>query len=146
MPFASSPKHVLPLALVLSATACGGTGDADAELPVPEALDAILADDAAPDGVTLESVAEGRSLFNARATCFACHGMDGEGGQLAPNLADDAWLNSDGSYAGIVEVIETGVLEPKEHPGLMLPRGGMDLSDEEIRALAAFIWSLGVDG
>ena len=69
-----------------------------------------------------------------------------KGGQLAPSLADDVWLNSDGTYAGIIEVIETGVLEPKEYPGLMLPRGGLGLSDEEVSSLAAFIWSLGVRG
>jgi mono/diheme cytochrome c family protein len=132
--------------MMIAATACGGTGDANADLPVPDALSAALNDGAAPDGVTLESISKGRILFNARATCSACHGANGRGGQLAPNLADDVWLNSDGTYAGIIEVIEAGVLEPKEYPGLMLPRGGLGLSDEEVSSLAAFIWSLGVRG
>ena len=139
-------NHVLPLLVIAVATACGGTGSANTDLPMPEALGATLNGGAAPDGVTLESISEGRILFNARATCSACHGANGMGGQLAPNLADAVWLNSDGSYAGIIEVIETGVLEPKEYPGLMLPRGGLGLSDEEVSSLAAFIWSLGVRG
>ena len=139
-------NHVLPLLVIAAATACGGTEGANTDLPTPETLSATLNDGAAPDGVTLESIAEGRILFNARATCSACHGPNGKGGQLAPNLADDVWLNSDGSYAGIIEVIEAGVLEPKEYPGLMLPRGGLGLSDEEVSSLAAFIWSLGVRG
>lgn len=139
-------NHVLPLLVIAVATACGGTGSANTDLPMPEALGTALNAGAAPDGVTLESISEGRILFNARATCSACHGANGMGGQLAPNLADDVWLNSDGSYAGIIEVIETGVLEPKEYPGLMLPRGGLGLSDEEVSSLAAFIWSLGVRG
>ena len=139
-------NHVLPLLVIAGATACGGTGDANADIPMPDALSATLNDGAAPDGVTLESISEGRILFNARATCSACHGANGKGGQLAPNLADDVWLNSDGTYAGIIQVIETGVLEPKEYPGLMLPRGGLGLSDEEVSSLAAFIWSLGVRG
>lgn len=139
-------NHVLPLLVIAVATACGGTGGADTDLPMPDALSATLNDGAAPEGVTLESILEGRILFNARATCSACHGANGKGGQLAPNLADDVWLNSDGSYAGIIEVIEAGVLEPKEYPGLMLPRGGLGLSDEEVSSLAAFIWSLGVRG
>lgn len=142
----SLPNNVLPLLVIAAATACGGTGGANTDLPMPEVLGAALNAGAAPDAVTLESIAEGRILFNARATCSACHGANGKGGQLAPNLGDDVWLNSDGSYAGIVEVIETGVLEPKEYPGLMLPRGGMGLSDEEVSLLAAFIWSLGVRG
>lgn len=139
-------NHVLPLLVIAAATACGGTGGANTDLPVPEALGTTLNAGAAPDGVTLESITEGRILFNARATCSACHGANGKGGQLAPNLADDVWLSSDGSYAGIIEVIETGVPEPKEYPGLMLPRGGLGLSDEEVSSLAAFIWSLGVRG
>ena len=146
MLYRSLPSNVLPLLMIAAATACGGTGDANADLPVPDALSATLNDGPALDGVTLESITEGRILFNARATCSACHGANGKGGQLAPNLADDVWLNSDGTYAGIVEVIETGVLEPKEYPGLMLPRGGLGLSDEEVSSLAAFIWSLGVRG
>lgn len=139
-------NHVLPLLLIFAATACGGTGEANVDLPTPEALSTTLNAGTAPDGVTLESIAEGRILFNARATCSACHGVNGKGGQLAPNLADNVWLNSDGSYAGIIEVIEAGVLEPKEYPGLMLPRGGLGLSDDEVGSLAAFIWSLGVRG
>ena len=146
MLYRSLPSNVLPLLMIAAAVACGGTGDANADLPVPDALSATLNDGPAPDGVTLESITEGRILFNARATCSACHGANGKGGQLAPNLADDVWLNSDGTYAGIIEVIETGVLEPKEYPGLMLPRGGLGLSDEEVSSLAAFIWSLGVRG
>ena len=146
MLYKSLPSNVLPLLIIAAATACGGTGDANADLPMPDVLSATLNDGTAPDGVTLESISEGRILFNARATCSACHGANGEGGQLAPNLADDVWLNSDGTYAGIIQVIETGVLEPKEYPGLMLPRGGLGLSDREVSSLAAFIWSLGVRG
>lgn len=146
MSYKSLPNNVLPLLMIAAATACGGAGDANADLPITAALSATLNDGAAPDGVTLESITEGRILFNARTTCSACHGANGKGGQLAPNLADDVWLNSDGSYAGIMEVIEAGVLEPKEYPGLMLPRGGIGLSDKEVGSLAAFIWSLGVRG
>ena len=146
MSYKSLLNHVLTLSLIAISAACGATADANADLAMSEALGATLNDGTAPDGVTLESITEGRILFNARATCSACHGANGKGGQLAPNLADDVWLNSDGSYAGIIEVIEAGVLEPKEYPGLMLPRGGIGLSDEEVSSLAAFIWSLGVRG
>ena len=138
--------NILPLALIATATACGGSGDPNADLATREALSATLNNGSAPEGVTLTSITEGRILFNSRATCSACHGADGKGSQLAPSLADDVWLSSDGSYADLIEIIDAGVLEPKEYPGLMLPRGGMSLSDEEVSALAAFIWSLGVRG
>lgn len=139
---------MLAMSVIATAVACDGAADASAAnvASTREALSAMLRDGAAPDGVTAETVAEGQVLFNGRAACSACHGANGEGGQLAPNLADDQWLNADGSYAGILAVIDSGVLEPKQYPGLMLPRGGMGLSDEQVSALAAFIWSLGVSG
>ena len=146
MTYKSLQNNILTFLLISVAAACGGPSDTSADLAMTDALSAALSDGMAPDGVTLESITEGRILFNARATCSACHGANGKGGQLAPNLADDVWLNSDGTYAGIIEVIETGVLEPKEYPGLMLPRGGLGLSDREVSSLAAFIWSLGARG
>ena len=138
---------VLALSVIATAPACGGAdGAAAANAANLEALSAMLSDGTAPDGVTAETVAEGRTLFNTRAACAACHGANGEGGQLAPDLSDDQWLNADGSYEGILEVINAGVVEPRQYPGLMLPRGGMGLSDEEVNALAAFVWSLRIRG
>ena len=137
---------VLALSFIATAAACGGTDDVGANLAMREAVNATLSDGAAPPGVTAESITEGGTLFNGRAACAACHGVNGKGGQLAPNLSDDEWLNADGSYAGLVEVINSGVLEPKEYPALMLPRGGMGLSDAQVSALAAFIWSLSIRG
>ena len=68
--------------------------------------------------------------------------MDAKGGPLAPDLTDDAWLNVDGEYLSIVELIKTGVSQPVEHPGAMLPRAGMPLTDEQVEALAAYSYML----
>jgi cytochrome c5 len=38
------------------------------------------------------------------------------------------------------------VLEPKQHPGAMPPMGGVELSDENLKAVAAYVWSLGHKG
>ncbi len=95
-----------------------------------------------PEGVTAGMVAQGKVIFEGPGTCFACHGTTGEGTPIAPDLTDDEWLNVDGSYGQLVEIIDTGVQETKEFPGLMMPRGGSGMSDEDLRAVAAYVWSL----
>lgn len=135
---------LLATSVIAASAGCGATEEADANTAsIPEAINAMLGDGTAPDGVTAETITEGRVLFHGRAVCSACHGTNGKGGQLAPDLSDEEWLNADGSYESVIEVLNAGVPQPRQYPGLMLPRGGMNLSDEEVNALAAFIWSLG---
>jgi mono/diheme cytochrome c family protein len=99
-----------------------------------------------PEGVTAEMVAEGETIFSGAGICFTCHMPGGVGGPLAPNLTDDEWINTDGSYEGIVQTVTTGVLEPEQHPGLMLPKGGTNITDEQVRAVAAYVWTLSQGG
>jgi hypothetical protein len=35
-----------------------------------------------------------------------------------------------------------GVTQPVEHPGIMLPRGGTNISDDDVRAVSAYVWTL----
>ena len=96
-----------------------------------------------PEGVTVAMVEEGRELFTGGGICHTCHMEDATGGPLAPDLTDDTWLNVDGEYASIVEVIKTGVAQPIEALGSMLPRAGMSmLTDEQVDALAAYAYML----
>jgi mono/diheme cytochrome c family protein len=95
-----------------------------------------------PEGVTTAMVAQGMTVFQGQGACFTCHGATGEGTQIAPNLNDDEWLNVDGSYEQLLDLIDTGVRETKEFPGMMMPRGGSRISDEDLRAVAAYVWSL----
>ena len=98
---------------------------------------------ALPDGVTAAMVEEGQGLFTSAALCFTCHGQAGEGvPNLGPNLTDDAWLNIDGTYDAIVELINTGVPAPKEHMIPMVPRAGSGIDDDQVRAVAAYVWTL----
>lgn len=99
---------------------------------------------ALPDGVTEEMVEEGRALFANEALCYTCHAT-GEGvPNLGPNLTDDTWLNIEDptSYDAFVELINTGVPMPKEHMIPMVPRAGSPINDEQVRAVAAFVWTL----
>jgi mono/diheme cytochrome c family protein len=95
-----------------------------------------------PEGVTAEMVTAGEAIFTGAGICYTCHMPGGVGGPLAPNLTDQEWINTDGSYDGIVETVTNGVAEPQQHPGIMLPKGGSNISDEEVRAVSAYVWSL----
>lgn len=142
--------RVSALFMILALAACGGEGGAPAEeAQQPAAEPAAAAPEAAPamdmelpEGVTPAMVAQGEGIFMGAGICFTCHLQGGVGGPLAPNLTDDQWLNVDGSYEAIVNLVTTGVPEPKEHPGIMLPKGGSNISEEEVRAVAAYVWTL----
>ncbi len=144
----------LPLALALL-TACGGSDAGSSGSGAPDdqagaaeetqaAAAAALDIDPAllPEGVTVAMVEEGRELFSGGGICHTCHMEDATGGPLAPDLTDEVWLNVDGEYGSIVEVIKTGVAQPIEALGSMLPRAGMPLTDEQVEALAAYAYML----
>jgi mono/diheme cytochrome c family protein len=90
-------------------------------------------------------VALGDSIFHgqvAGGTCTACHGQDAKGTAVAPDLTDNQWINGDGSYDFIVHTVTTGVPQPKQHPAPMPPKGGATLSDQQVKAVAAYVYSL----
>jgi cytochrome c oxidase cbb3-type subunit 3 len=95
-----------------------------------------------PQGVTAAMVETGKGLYHAAALCANCHGQNGEGSGIAPNLADKTWLHSDGSYAAIVKQINDGVPAPKESMIPMLPKGGSGITADQVNAVAAYVWSL----
>jgi mono/diheme cytochrome c family protein len=78
----------------------------------------------------------------AGGTCTACHGQDAKGTAVAPDLTDNQWINGDGSYDFIVHTVTTGVPQPKQHPAPMPPKGGATLSDQQVKAVAAYVYSL----
>jgi mono/diheme cytochrome c family protein len=46
-----------------------------------------------------------------------------------------------------MEIVRTGVAEPKEfQTSLMLPMGGIQLTDDQIRQVAAYVYSLSHGG
>lgn len=98
-----------------------------------------------PEGATREMVALGDRIYHGQvggATCTGCHGASGKGSPLGPDLTDKKWLWSDGSYAGIAKTIAEGVMRPKQYRSPMPPRGGAQLTADQISALAAYVWAL----
>jgi glucose/arabinose dehydrogenase/mono/diheme cytochrome c family protein len=98
-----------------------------------------------PRGATRAMVALGDRVYHGQvggASCAGCHGANATGSPLGPDLTSGKWLWSDGSYAGIMRTIREGVPHPKQYRSLMPPMGGAQLSPEELRALAAYVWAL----
>lgn len=90
-----------------------------------------------------ELVEAGRLIFAGPGLCFACHGPAGSGiERVGPDLTDTQWLHGDGGLESIARTVRDGVLQGSKTGGLMPPRGGAGLSDEQVRAVAAYVWSL----
>jgi cbb3-type cytochrome c oxidase subunit III len=96
----------------------------------------------APAGVTPAAITQGDSIFHGKGNCYACHGANAEG-TVGPNLTDAEWLHSDGSYDAIVKQVTTGVPKEQSKSGIVMPpRGGSTISDDEVKAVAAYVYSL----
>jgi len=97
-------------------------------------------------GGSKEQTALGQQIFQGKvggATCYVCHGQDAKGTGVGPNLTDSEWLNTDGTLAGITKTIQSGVPTPKKAPAPMPPMGGASLSPDQVKAVAAYVHSLG---
>lgn len=98
-----------------------------------------------PPGSTHAMVALGNRIFHGRvagAMCAACHGATGSGSPLGPDLTKKKWLWSDGSWEGITKTITNGVMQPKQYRSPMPPNGGSELTPDQSRAVAAYVWAL----
>jgi mono/diheme cytochrome c family protein len=95
-----------------------------------------------PAGATQADVDAGQKIFTSTGNCYTCHGPQGAGTALAPALNDNQWIHIDGSWAAIQTLVHTGVPKPKEHPAPMPPMGGAQLTDAQIKQVAAFVYSL----
>jgi cbb3-type cytochrome c oxidase subunit III len=97
---------------------------------------------AAPAGVTPAAIAKGDTIFHKSGMCYACHGTNAEG-SIGPSLVDAEWLHGDGSYDMIVATVTTGVPADKAKKGVaMPPKGGSSITEEEVKAVAAYVYSL----
>ena len=98
-----------------------------------------------PEGSSPEMVALGHRIYQGQvggAGCTGCHGVNGTGTPLGPDLTKSEWMWSNGSLAGILKVITDGVPQPKQFRSPMPPMGGAQLSDTQASALAAYVWAL----
>jgi glucose/arabinose dehydrogenase len=99
-----------------------------------------------PPGGSPDQVALGDRIFHGQAdggTCAGCHSSDGKGSSVGSDLTSGHWLWGDGSVAAITRTIENGVPKAKEHSGAMPPKGGAELSQADVTAVADYVWAIG---
>lgn len=100
-----------------------------------------------PTGGTgnVERLVLGREAYQ-EAMCSMCHGAEGRGNSMGPDLTSKERVHSDGSVEGILAVLEAGV--PKGE--IVNPRFGMAMPSakeivadpDRLRALAEYVASL----
>jgi mono/diheme cytochrome c family protein len=145
-------SSLIVMLTVLAATACeskeenttinADTAAVAAPEPAPAATAPAGTATTLPAGVTAEMVTQGQQIFSGKGNCFTCHGQDAKGTQLAPNLTDATWLNSDGTFEAVKQTIAVGVPTPKEHPAPMPAKGGSSITDDEVHQVAAYVYSI----
>ena len=97
------------------------------------------AQEVTPDtaAVTPQAVDAGRAIFHGKGTCFACHGAQLEGTQLAPTLKSHAWRDAkNGQLDEIFRVVMHGVPSTVM---VALPGG---ISRADALNVASYIWSV----
>ena len=102
-----------------------------------------------PPGASAEEVALGQRIYFGEAkggTCAGCHGSDGRGSSAGGSLAGPAFQWSDGSVTGLAGTITAGVAKPKKASGGMPALGGAALEPSDVRAVAAYVWTMGHSG
>jgi mono/diheme cytochrome c family protein len=96
---------------------------------------------AAP-AVTPDLIAQGDKIFHGSGNCYACHGTKAEG-LVGPNLTDAEWIHSKGTLEDIAAQVTHGVTKEESKSGIpMPPRGGSTISDDDVKAVAAYVYSL----
>jgi mono/diheme cytochrome c family protein len=111
-----------------------GAGDLAAQGQVPSQR---------PPGVTDSAIAWGQNLFHGSAGCSTCHGEGGRGTERGPNITGAIWLHGPGTYESLIEQVKHGVPASRSYTGEgMPPRGKVPMSEEAVRAVAAYVWSI----
>ena len=96
----------------------------------------------APSAASPELIAQGDKIFHGPGNCYACHGSNGEG-LVGPNLTDAEWIHSKGTLGEIEAQIIHGVPKEESKSGIpMPPKGGSTISDDDVKAVAAYVYSL----
>ena len=76
----------------------------------------------------------GKAIFS-EMSCFACHGMNGEGNAIGPNLCDNAWINGC-DFQSVFSIIKNG------KPAKGMAAYKTQLSDSRIQLSASYVLSL----
>ena len=96
-----------------------------------------LANQSTEDLILLTDIADlesGKIVYN-EMNCFACHGMNGEGNAIGPNLTDDSWINGC-DFQSVFNIIKNG----NPIKGMTAFKG--QISDKKIQEVSSYVISL----
>ncbi len=134
-----NPQFVLAL---IAASILGGAPLAAQSTPENNSTPKSPAAGASSAAPSAELIAQGDKIFHGPGNCYACHGTNAQG-SVGPNLTDAEWIHSKGTYEDIVKQIHEGVPKEQAKSGIpMPPKGGSTISDDDIKAVAAYVHSL----
>lgn len=85
--------------------------------------------------LTEDSDIEAGKAIYSEMSCFACHGMNGEGNAIGPNLCDDAWINGC-DFQSVFNIIKNG------NPAKGMAAYKAQLSDSHIQSVSSYVLSL----
>ena len=97
-----------------------------------------------PGNFTDAMVQEGEQIYAGAGICAICHGPDATGA-IGPDLTDAEWLIGDGEYEQLVAQILNGVSASEatfRRGATMPPKGGAGITEAQVRAVAAYVWTL----
>jgi mono/diheme cytochrome c family protein len=132
------------LGLLLALAASGAAPAVAQNTPETSATPpaAPAAGPSAAPAVTPELIAQGDKVYHGPGNCYACHGSNAQGA-VGPNLTDAEWVHSKGSLEEIVAQVNRGVPKEESKTGIpMPPKGGGAISDDDVKAVAAYVYSL----
>ena len=99
--------------------------------------------DTLPRDVTAAMIERGAEVFHGSARCHACHGAGATGTEAGPDLTDDVWFKGRGTFDDILERVLHGISRRDARTGKPMPMRGWDpASDADVRAVAAYVWTL----
>jgi mono/diheme cytochrome c family protein len=108
-----------------------------ADTAMPPATDAVASPTSNP-----ALIARGDAVYHGAGNCYACHGSNATG-SVGPDLTDSEWVHSKGTYEDIVAQINSGVAKEQSKSGILMPpKGGGAISDDDVKAVAAYVYSL----
>ena len=81
-------------------------------------------------------------MRRATTRCCFLRGCHPRRTPLGPPLLGHRWIWGDGSYQSIEKIVREGVPQPKQYRAPMPPLGGAQLTDEQLSAVAAYVWGL----
>lgn len=127
----TSSRHIIRAALLalltLGAAATAAAQGAPAGAAEPDTA-----------SITPAMIDAGRAVFRGKGTCFACHGMQLEGSQVAPTLKAHAWKDAkNGDLKAIFGVITHGV------PSTVMVAFPGGITKADAANVSSYIWSVG---